>query len=157
MSVLSIREAAYGEVLGGKPIQMSPSFKKCAASKLTPKLKKRIEVSEDADSLCSSVCLSAPKYSSYITYKNGISAMLFRVETLRPAFWFAECSVIWKSHEGQPIYAPWDDVLEDSIDMGLLMDKKNTDMLNFTLARLRKRSEKESALFALPFPFYYIS
>ncbi|MBO5788761.1 MAG: hypothetical protein J6R42_02315 [Clostridia bacterium] len=152
MSTIKIETARCSETFDGKIRGLSDGFRHVASVQLTPKLQDKVKTEENKQSLCDTICLSAVRFSAYETYKNGISSLPFRVVSLRYATWIAECCVIWKSKDKSKLYAPWDDLNEEDIAIGLLMDQKNTMTLNRFMARHSTKKKKGYA--PLPFPCY---
>ena len=133
MGLLAIQDAKCTEMLEGKPRFLSCSFREVLSKQLSPKLLRKIRETEKAQEIYEKIYLCAGKYSGYEVYRNGISALPFRIETKQSGTWVGECFVIWKSMFGKEIFAPWDEVNEGDIECGMLIDRKNTEALNRAL------------------------
>ena len=149
MSFISIEDVKCGEMYQGKIRQLSVSFRNILSKQLYPKLLQKVRTPAECNTLNNKIRLSTGKYSEYEVYRNGISALPFRIETKGEGVWVGECHVIWKSTEKGPLYAPWDDIRPNAIECGLLIDRKNTDALNRALAQWReadKSHEREGRI-----------
>ena len=107
MGLLAIQDAKCTEMLDGKQRFLSCSFREVLSRQLSPKLLRKVREEERSEEIYDKICLSAGKYSGYEVYRNGISALPFRIETKQSGTWVGECFVIWKSMFGKDIFAPF--------------------------------------------------
>ena len=150
MGLLLIEDAKCSERFQGQRRQLSASFKEALSRQLSPKLERK--VSYKGQDLYERICFSAEKFSGYEVYRNGISALPFRIETREGRTWVGECCVIWKSQPGKKIFTPWDELHLEDIECGMLMDRKNTDALKRILAM--KKEENLSFAYGVKTPVY---
>ena len=126
MDLLYIQDVKCTEMLRGRTRRLSSSFREVLSRQLSPKLLRKVRQPAEAKDVYGKICLSAGRYSGYEVYRNGISALPFRIETMPWGTWVGECFVIWKSLPGKGIFTPWDDMGDEDVECGLLIDRKNT-------------------------------
>ena len=153
MDLLYIQDVKCTEMLRGRTRRLSSSFRDVLSRQLSPKLLRKVRQPAEAKDVYGKICLSAGRYSGYEVYRNGISALPFRIETMPWGTWVGECFVIWKSLPGKGIFAPWDDMEHEDVECGLLIDRKNTDALNRAL-RLSYDPKDTSPLFGVEMRVY---